>query len=188
MDISPEAVEIAKRGTYTRGALSLSDTDIFDGVTEAEIDRMFDKNRDSLTVKSWIKDGIDWQVGDCMRSDILNTLGVQDIVLANNFLCHMGALKAEGCLRNIARLVRPGGHIFVSGIDLDIRTKVAGELGWHPLHELLEEIHEGDPRMQKPWPFHYSSLEPLDKKKRNWLLRYATAFKLPLSFGAVSQS
>ena len=51
---------------------------------------------------------------------------------------------AERCLRNIARLVSPHGYLFVSGIDLDIRTKVAADLGWNPLQELLEQIHEGD--------------------------------------------
>ena len=65
--------------------------------------------------------------------------------MANNFLCHMDASMAERCLRNIARLVSPHGYLFVSGIDLDIRTKVADDLGWNPLQELLEEIHEGDP-------------------------------------------
>src|SRR4029453_4134504 len=41
-----------------------------------------------------------------------------------------GPPEAERCLRNIARLVRPGGHLFISGTDLDVREKVAHELGW----------------------------------------------------------
>ena len=68
----------------------------------------------------------------------LDELGPQDMVVANNFLCHMDNLMAEKCLRNIARLVSPQGYLFVSGIDLDIRTKVAADLGWNPLQELLE--------------------------------------------------
>jgi hypothetical protein len=32
-------------------------------------------------------------------------LGLQDIVIANRFLCHMEPRDAERCLRNIARLV-----------------------------------------------------------------------------------
>ena len=47
--------------------------------------------------------------------------------MANNFLCHMDASVAVRCLRNIARFVRPDGYLFVSGIDLDIRTKVADD-------------------------------------------------------------
>ena len=70
-------------------------------------------------------------------------MGLQDIVIANNFLCHMDPVAAEGCLRNIARLVRPHGYLFVSGIDLDIRTRVVEHLGWQPMQDLLEEMHAG---------------------------------------------
>jgi hypothetical protein len=100
------------------------------------------------------------------------------MVVANNFLCHMVASEAERCLRNIARLVIGGGYLFVSGIDLDIRTKVARDLGWEPVKERLEEVHDGDPCMRAHWPWHYGGLEPLDKKKRDWRIRYAAAFRI----------
>jgi hypothetical protein len=74
--------------------------------------------------------------------------------------------------------VHPHGYLFVSGIDLDVRTKVAGDLGWHPLQELLEEIHAGDPCMKTFWPWHYAGLEPLNKKRGDWQHRYAAAFQL----------
>jgi hypothetical protein len=51
-------------------------------------------------------------------------------------------------------------------------------MGWHPLQELLEEIHEGDPCMRTYWPSHYVGLEPLDKKRRDWKRRYAAAFQV----------
>jgi hypothetical protein len=90
----------------------------------------------------------------------------------------MGAAAAERCLRNIARLVAPHGYLFVSGIDLEIRTKVAQDLGWIPLQESLEELHHGDPRMESHWPWSYSALEPLNKKRKDWKVRYAAAFQL----------
>jgi hypothetical protein len=90
----------------------------------------------------------------------------------------MDPLMAEKCLRNIANLVRPGGYIFITGVDLNVRAKVADELGWHPVQELLEEIHEGDPSMQTFWPWHYGGLEPLNKKRRDWKRRYAAAFEV----------
>jgi SAM-dependent methyltransferase len=83
---------------------------------------------------------------------------MRNIVIANNVLCHMPPLMAERCLRNIARLVRPYGYLFVSGIDLDVRARVAADLGWLPLEELIEEIHEGDPCMRDAWPFQYVGL------------------------------
>ena len=145
-------------------------------MTETEIEELFDRDGDVVTVKPWIKEGINWHVGDVAESEIIDALGPQDIVVANNFLCHMYPLMAERCLRNIARLVRPHGYLFVSGIDLDVRTKVANDLGWRPLKEMLEEIHGGDPIMKTFWPWHYGGLEPLNKKRQDWERRYAAAF------------
>jgi hypothetical protein len=147
-------------------------------MNEKEMMDLFDREGDVVTVKSWIKEGIKWQVGDVTEQETIDALGPHDIVTANNFLCHMHPLMAERCLRNIARLVRPNGYLFVSGVDLDVRTKVAGDLGWHPMQELLEEIHEGDPCMKTYWPWHYIGLEPLNKKRRDWKRRYAAAFQV----------
>ena len=178
VDISQQAVEVAKGGVYSPVVSQIVGSDLFDDMTEAEIQEMFDRDGDVMTVKSWIKEGIEWLVGDVRQSGIVETLGHHDIVVANNFLCHMDDATAEGCLRNIARLVSSHGYLFVSGVDLDIRTKVAKDLGWKPLQELLEEIHEGDPRMGQNWPWHYSALEPLNKRRQDWRLRYAAAFQL----------
>jgi hypothetical protein len=181
VDISSQAVNIGKSGVYSPVVSQIAGKDIFDGITDAEMRELFDQKDDSATIKSWIQNGIEWHVGDVARSEIIETLGLQDIVVANNFLCHMNTTAAENCLRNIARLVSPNGYLFVSGIDLDIRTKVAKDLGWTPLQELLEEIHEGDARMGTGWPWNYSALEPLNKRRRDWRLRYAAAFKLACS-------
>ena len=123
-------------------------------------------------------DGIHWQVRDVKASDILDAIGPQDLVVASNFLCDMEATEAERCLRNIARLVSPGGYLLVSGIDLDLRTKVAFDLGWLPIQEMLDEIHEGDPSTRNAWPFHYGGLEPLNKRRADWRTRYATVFQM----------
>jgi SAM-dependent methyltransferase len=178
MDISEQAVEVGKCGVYSLAAPQLTNKDLFERMTRAEIEELFDRNGSIVTVKSWIKEGIEWNVGDAGEPGILAALGPQDIVVANNFLCHMDASMAERCLRNIARLVSPHGYLFVSGIDLEIRTKVADDLGWNPLQESLEDIHEGDPCMRDIWPCHYEGLEPLNKRRQDWRLRYAAAFQL----------
>jgi mannose-6-phosphate isomerase-like protein (cupin superfamily)/SAM-dependent methyltransferase len=181
LDISKWAVEFGKGGRYSLVDSQSTHTDIFERMTEREIMELFDRDGDVVAVKSWIKEGIKWQVGDVAESETLDALGPQDIVIANNFLCHMYPSMAERCLRNIARLVRPYGYLFVSGIDLDIRTKVADDLGWRPLQELLEEIHAGDSCMKTFWPWHYAGLEPLNKKRGDWKRRYAAAFQLVAS-------
>jgi mannose-6-phosphate isomerase-like protein (cupin superfamily)/SAM-dependent methyltransferase len=172
VDISRSVVEAGKVGAYS------ITTDIFDRMSESEINQLFNRDGDVVTVKPWLKEGIKWRVGDAAEPEIVDALGSLDIVVANNFLCHMNPGMAERCLRNIAGLVRPHGYLIASGIDLDVRTKVADELGWHPLPELLEEIHEGDPVMTAHWPWHYGGLEPLNKKRRDWRRRYATTFKM----------
>ena len=178
VDISSLAVEAGKAGIYSLAASPLTDTDIFERMTKAEIAELFDRHRDEVAVRSWIKEGIEWKVGNVAEPEIVDALGEQDIVIANNFLCHMDDTMAERCLRNFARLVTPHGYLFVSGIDLDVRTKVASDLGWHSVQELLEEIHEGDPGMRTLWPCHYAAVEPLNKNRQDWKIRYAAAFQV----------
>jgi len=185
VDLSHQAIEIARSGVYSGKVAQFTGTDIFDHMTRSEIAQLFDRKGDVLTIKSWIKEGIEWRVGDVRDSEIHDALGPQDVVVANNFLCHMNAPEAEECLRNIARMVKPNGYLFVSGIDLDVKIKVATDLGWTPMNELIEEIHYGDSHMIDTWPWTYSSLEPLDKKRQNWRLRYAQAFQLSGAGGVV---
>jgi chemotaxis methyl-accepting protein methylase/mannose-6-phosphate isomerase-like protein (cupin superfamily) len=179
VDISKQAVEFAARGVYSLATRQLSDTKICEAMTAPEMEELFDRDGDVLTVRPWIKEGIGWRTGDAGAAEIVDELGQQDMVLANNFLCHMSPPEAERCLRNIARLVGQQGYLFVSGIDLGVRTKVAYELGWAPVEELLEEIHEGDPYLRRYWPGQYAGLEPLNKRRRDWRIRYAAAFQLP---------
>jgi chemotaxis methyl-accepting protein methylase len=200
VDISKDAVEFAKRGAYSltvrplgtairdpigagRWRLAQSDSqltggEIFERMTAVEMEEFFDRDGDTVTIKPWIREGIDWHVGDVTEPRILDALGLQDVVVANNFLCHMGDSEAERALRNIARLVAPQGYLIVSGIDLDVRTRVACGLGWKPVEELLEQIHEGDPCLRRLWPCHYAGLEPLDKSRQDWRIRYAATFQL----------
>jgi hypothetical protein len=56
-------------------------------------------------------------------------------------------------LRNLARIVKPGGHLFVAGVDLNVRVKVLRDLGWRTVLEHIEEIHEGDPIVRRDWPW-----------------------------------
>jgi SAM-dependent methyltransferase len=139
---------------------------------------LFDRDGDILTVKPWIREGIQWRVGDAGDAEIVDAFGPQDIVVANNFLCHMDPPDAERCLRNISRFVSPGGHLLVGGIDLDVRTKIARDLGWEPVQELLEEIHDGDTYLRRYWPSLYAGLEPLNKRRKDWRIRYAAAFNI----------
>jgi hypothetical protein len=51
----------------------------------------------------------------------------------------MEPFEAENCMRNIARIVKPGGYLFVTGNDVDIREKAVRNLHW-PIPKLIGEI------------------------------------------------
>src|SRR5712671_4822526 len=74
--------------------------------------QMFDWDGDQARVKPWLREGITWQLGDTSSPELIHVLGPQDIVVSNNFLCHMEPLVAENCLRNIAGVVDRGGYLF----------------------------------------------------------------------------
>jgi SAM-dependent methyltransferase len=176
VDISWDILEFACKGIYPAtesGRIRLTGT-----MSEKEISDFFDVEGEHLRIKPWLKEGITWQWGNVEDKEMLDALQGQDIATANNFLCHMYPADAERCLRNIAGSVKPGGYLFVSGIDLDVRTRVAVDLHWEPVLELLEEMHEGDHYLREDWPFEYWGVEPLDKKKPDWRMRYASAFQL----------
>jgi SAM-dependent methyltransferase len=178
VDISKEILNFAEKGTYTPDTSQLVGASIFERLTEAEMIEMFDWEGDLAKVKSWLREGIRWQLGDAADAKLVNVLGAQDMVVASNFLCHMARADAEKCLGNIARVVSPGGYLFVSGVDLDVRTKVALDLGWEPVRELIAEIHEGDRSLRADWPWAWWGLEPLNRKRHDWQTRYAAAFRI----------
>jgi chemotaxis methyl-accepting protein methylase len=152
---------------------------MFEHMSPPEIEAMFERNGAWGRVRSPFRDGIGWRVGDAGDQGVAAELGPQDIVVANRFLCHMHPGDAEACLRNLARLVKSGGYLFVSGVDLAVRSKVASECGWRPVADLIEEIHEGDPSLRRDWPLKYWGLEPLDRTRADWRVRYASVFQLP---------
>jgi hypothetical protein len=148
---------------------------------------MFEIEGDQARVRPWLKEGVIWFRGDAGDPELVRLLGTQDMVVANRFLCHMEPAAAERCLRNVARLVEPGGHLFVSGIDLDVRTRLAQEMGWKPVADLIKDIHEGDPSLRQGWPLEYWGLEPFWDDRSDWKFRYASVFQIGEGPQRVSQ-
>jgi SAM-dependent methyltransferase len=178
VDISPAIIEIARGGRYSLTHSELMDIPMFERLTADELRAMFDREGDQVVVKPWIREGITWRVADAADPELARLLGPQDIVVANRFLCHMNPPDAERCLRNMSTLVAPGGYLFVSGVDLDVRTKVARDLGWTPVPDSLEQIHDGDPSVRAGWPWNYWGLEPFTTRRPDWSVRYASVFQM----------
>jgi len=178
VDISKEILSFAEKGIYAPDISQLVGASIFERLTETEMVELFDWEGDQAKIKSWLREGITWRLLDAADPELINVLGPQDMVVASNFLCHMARADAEKCLRNIAQLVSPGGYLFVSGVDLDVRTKTALDLGWEPVRELMVEIHDGDGSVRADWPWAWWGLEALDRKRQDWQTRYAAAFRI----------
>lgn len=200
VDISQEIVDFAARGIYSlnssdtlapsneevakeRGDVSWNTSRdqnawIFECMTKEEFDAMFEMEGNQASIRPWLKQGITWLCRDAGDSKLHGAIGPQDIVVANRFLCHMEPANAQSCLRNIGRLVKTGGYLFVSGIDLDLRTKVALEMGWKPVTDLVREIHDGDASIRRGWPLEYWGLEPFDDRRPRWQIRYASVFQV----------
>jgi SAM-dependent methyltransferase len=178
VDTSKELLNLAEKGVYHPSISELVGAPIFERLTAHDKHQMFDWEGDQAKVKSWLRKGIAWRLGDAADPELKRSLGVQDIAVANNFLCHMSPADAEKCLRNIGQLARRGGYLFVSGVDLDVRTKVALDLGWKPVAELIAEIHDGDPSVRVDWPCQWWGLEPLNRRRHDWEIRYASAFQI----------
>ena len=179
LDISEDVLRVAECGVYSPDASGLVNHPIFQGLDEAEREQIFDWEGGEGRIKPWLREGITWQLGDGSDPNLISRLGPQDVVVANNFLCHMSAQSAQLCLCNLAHLVSPGGYLFVTGVDLDVRTNVALELGWEPIAELRAEIHDGDPLVRSDWPWQWWGLEPLDRRRPEWETRYSAVFRIP---------
>jgi chemotaxis methyl-accepting protein methylase len=184
VDISKEALDFAQNGVYPLGYSEFANEHIFASVTKEEMLELFDNEGDRVRIKAWLKEGIIWRVGDAADPQLVALLGPQDMIFANNFLCHMYPVDAERCLRNIVQFVRPGGYLFVSGIDLDVRTRVVRDLMLEPITDSIEDIHNGDSSLRRDWPLTYWGLEPFNMRRRDWRIRYSSVFRVPQNCGS----
>jgi chemotaxis methyl-accepting protein methylase len=193
VDISREILDFASKGVYslarpdsshpqTKSGVSWNTSRdqenawMFERMSSEEISEMFDVSGDEASIKPYLREGITWMCGDA--SDPRLNAGRHEIVVANRFLCHMRPAAATACLRNLGTLVQPGGYLFVYGLDLDVRTNVALEMGWQPVRESIREIHDGDESLRSAWPLQYWGLEPLDDTLPEWEMRYASVFRI----------
>lgn len=174
LDISASAIRTAQGGVYARDSDEMRDID------DEKLEVMFDCGTGHHKVKQCVTEGVSFLVGDACDPNLPETLGPQDIIIANNFLIHLPNQLAEACLNNIFRLVAPGGHIFVWGVDLDIKCRVLKSLGMEPVTYNLEDIYHADVRAREVWPLKWWGLEPLDNNRCDWMVRYCTVFRKPL--------
>ncbi|NWG72616.1 MAG: hypothetical protein HXY23_13580 [Parvularculaceae bacterium] len=151
-----------------------------EGLSAEERAALFDLGDDgALIVKERWRRPVTFSVIDACAPDLAERTGLHDLVLANKFLCHLEPEAARRCFRNLASAVRPGGTLLVSGVDLDVKARAARDLGLIPDESSIAALHEGDVTLRQGWPFEYWGLEPLDRRRRDYAFRYASAFIKP---------
>ena len=75
-------------------------------------------------------------------------------------------------------MVKRGRYLFVTGVDLDVRAKLARSLDWQRLPELIGETRQGNPSVRQDWPCKWRGLKPLGMNMADWKMRCASAFQL----------
>lgn len=172
IDSAEECIQAASRGVYPFRVIEVA------GMSETSYERLFAREGKTLVVQDWVKEAVTWAVGDACSSDLAARFGLHDVVLANNFLFAMSPERSESCLRNLTRLVAPDGYLVVSGVDLDLRSRILGELGFLPVTARCEEIHTAED-VHTAWPLRFWGLEPIDRTRQDWPARYTTVFQSP---------
>jgi len=196
IDVSQKILDFAGKGIYSISGVSERNKSNCEVITRSdvtwddqpmsmfyrlaanEVDEIFEVSGSKAIVRDEVKQGIKWTCADANDPDLLAYVGLHDCVIANRFLCHMQPREAELCLRTVSRLVKPGGYLVVSGVDLDVRTKVAAELGWKPIATMIRETHEGDPTLVQSWPLSYWAIEPFSTLRPDWQIRFASFFQI----------
>jgi len=185
VDISADIVEVARAGLYDPALPPHKSGLVPPGDDEQQarhlqaLGVLMERTPDNkLRIKDSLREGIKWSVGDVTDPALVDRLGPQQLVIANNFLGPMPDELAEACLRNISTMVAAGGWLVVDGVDLDLKARVMPTLGLEPVTSRMAEIHKGDPT-KEDWPWTRWSHEPFNASHPDRDFRYSTIFRNP---------
>lgn len=176
-DISQPAVAVAQRACYgPRHGLA----DRLESAAKRYAQRLFERQGDEWTIVADIRQRVQVSHGDLLADDFSADHGY-DLVLAQNFLVHMEENDAAEAFARIVRAVKPGGAIFVGGMDLDRKVALIEAHHLSPVDWEIESIHDSDEMRRSAWPWGYWTLEPLDRSRPDYTARYSTIFRTPSS-------
>lgn len=175
-DISDEALAVARSGTYgSEHGLGMLQT-----ARERDLeDRLFERRGARWHVVGDIRERISFAAGDVLSPQFAAKRDY-DLVFGQNFLIHMRPADAARAFAALVAAVRPGGALFVGGMDLDQRPALVAEHRLEPVEWNIEAIHDADDMRRSAWPWHYWALEPIDRRAVPFAARYATIFRKPL--------
>ena len=175
VDISHEALKIAEAARYTSQHGLGSPRDNLEKQLEAGL---FKRSGDEWTVVADIRERISFAYSDVLSAEFRQFKNY-DLVLGQNFMIHMNDASAKSALASLVAAARPGGVLFLGGMDLETKTNLLAPHQLVPLDWNIVEIHEDDNMRRLAWPWNYWSLEPIHPHDRNYLTRYSTIFLKP---------
>jgi chemotaxis methyl-accepting protein methylase len=172
VDIACDAIGIANAARYTSGYGLGSARDDLAKRLEA---RIFSRSGEEWAVVTDIRERVSFAYGDVLSAEF-GQFKNYDLVLGQNFMIHMNKASAETALAALAAAARPGGALFLGGMDLETKTSLLARHKLVPLDWNIVGIHEADDMRRSAWPWEYWSLEPISPRRRDYLTRYSTIF------------
>ena len=173
VDISHEALKVADAAHYT------SDYGLgsaVDGLAKQLEAKLFDQSGDEWTVVADIRKRVSFAYGDVLSEEFRRYTNF-DLVLGQNFMIHMD--DPAPALASLVSAARSGGVLFLGGMDLETKTRLLAPHKLVPLDWNIAAIHDEDEMRRSSWPWHYWSLEPINRNHRDYLTRYSTIFFKP---------
>ncbi|MEF8753056.1 MAG: CheR family methyltransferase [Accumulibacter sp.] len=174
-DISHEAVAIAQRAVYG-SKYGLADP--LHGESRRYAARLLEPCGEAWSIAPDIRQHVRVSHGDLLASDFSATAGY-DIVFAQNFLLHMDDATAAKAFARVVGATRPGGALFVAGMNLDGKLALVRSHRLIPVDWKIEAIHNSDQMRRSAWPWGYWTLEPIDAARPDFIMRYSTIFRTP---------
>ena len=175
VDISREVLGVADAGCYTSAYGLGSATGDLAKQLEA---RLFNRSGDEWTVVPDIRERVSFAYSDVLSAEFRRFKNY-DLVLGQNFMIHMNEATAETALGSLVAAARPGGALFLGGMDLETKTSLLTSHKLVPVDWNIAGIHEADDARRAAWPWEYWSLEPISPRHRDYLTRYSTIFLKP---------
>ena len=175
VDISRDAIGIANAARYTSEYGLGSAHDDLAKRLEA---RMFSRSGEEWVVVTDIRERVSFAYGDVLSAEFRQFKNY-DLVLGQNFMIHMNKSSAEIAVAALAAAARPGGALFLGGMDLETKTSLLAPHKLMPLDWNILGIHEAEDMRRSAWPWEYWSLEPISPRRRDYLTRYSTIFLKP---------
>ena len=171
-DICEAALAVARAAIYSREHGLGSGIGGLAGDLESA---MFNREGESWRGVEDLRARVTFDHADVLSPEFTRFEGF-DVVVGQNFMIHMDAEQEARSFANLVRATRPGGALFLGGMDLDRRPGLVERHQLRPLDWNVAAIHDDDEMRRSAWPWTYWSLEPINHGLPDFLARYATIF------------